>query len=332
MNEELISEVASMKKGSEQTYLDFLQHILDNGVKKEDRTGTGTISVFGYQMRFDLAEGFPLFTTKRTPFRLIASELLWFINGDTNIRYLLQNNNHIWDEWAFKKWVESDEYTGPDMTNFGHRCLVDEAFNAQYQKELNDFCERVLTDDDFAHKYGDLGNVYGKQWRRWTDSKGNEIDQLADVIEQIKNNPDSRRLIVNAWNPEDVVSTKAALPPCHVMFQFYVANGKLSCHLLQRSADSFLGSNFNIPSYSLLTHLVAKECGLEVGEFVYSISDAHIYSNHIEQVKEQLSRTPRDLPMLKINPEKTSIFAIEMEDLTIEGYDPHPSIKAPVAV
>ena len=332
MNEELISEVASMKKGSEQTYLDFLQHILDNGVKKEDRTGTGTISVFGYQMRFDLAEGFPLFTTKRTPFRLIASELLWFINGDTNIRYLLQNNNHIWDEWAFKKWVESDEYKGPDMTNFGHRCLVDEAFNAQYQKELNDFCERVLTDDDFAHKYGDLGNVYGKQWRRWTDSKGNEIDQLADVIEQIKNNPDSRRLIVNAWNPEDVVSTKAALPPCHVMFQFYVANGKLSCHLLQRSADSFLGSNFNIPSYSLLTHLVAKECGLEVGEFVYSISDAHIYSNHIEQVKEQLSRTPRDLPMLKINPEKTSIFAIEMEDLTIEGYDPHPSIKAPVAV
>lgn len=332
MNEELISEVASMKKGSEQTYLDFLQHILDNGVKKEDRTGTGTISVFGYQMRFDLAEGFPLFTTKRTPFRLIASELLWFIKGDTNIRYLLQNNNHIWDEWAFKKWVESDEYKGPDMTNFGHRCLVDEAFNAQYQKELNDFCERVLTDDDFAHKYGDLGNVYGKQWRRWTDSKGNEIDQLADVIEQIKNNPDSRRLIVNAWNPEDVVSTKAALPPCHVMFQFYVANGKLSCHLLQRSADSFLGSNFNIPSYSLLTHLVAKECGLEVGEFVYSISDAHIYSNHIEQVKEQLSRTPRALPTLTINAGKTSIFDIEMEDLTIEGYDPYPSIKAPIAV
>ncbi|CEA00388.1 Thymidylate synthase [Metalysinibacillus saudimassiliensis] len=320
-----------MKKGSEQTYLDFLQHILDNGVKKEDRTGTGTLSVFGYQMRFDLAEGFPLFTTKRTPFRLIASELLWFIKGDTNIRYLLQNNNHIWDEWAFKKWVESDEYTGPDMTNFGHRCLVDEAFNAQYQKELNDFCERVLTDDDFANKYGDLGNVYGKQWRRWTDSQGNEIDQLADVIEQIKNNPDSRRLIVNAWNPEDVVSSKAALPPCHVMFQFYVANGKLSCHLLQRSADSFLGSNFNIPSYALLTHLVAKECGLEVGEFVYSISDAHIYSNHIEQVKEQLSRTPRDLPTLRITSD-ASIFAIEMEDLTIEGYDPHPSIKAPIAV
>jgi thymidylate synthase len=321
----------------EQTYLDFLQHILDNGVKKEDRTGTGTISVFGYQMRFDLSKGFPLFTTRRTPFRLIASELLWFIKGDTNIRYLLQHNNHIWDEWAFKKWVESDEYQGPDMTDFGRRCLVDEEFNVVYQKELKDFCNRILTDDDFAQKYGDLGNVYGKQWRRWTGSEGNEIDQLADVIEQIKNNPDSRRLIVNAWNPEDVVNagakgSKAALPPCHVLFQFYVANGKLSCHLLQRSADSLLGANFNIPSYSLLTHLVAKECGLEVGEFVYSISDAHIYSNHIKQVKEQLSREPRDLPTLVINPEKKSIFEIEMEDLAIEGYNPHPAIKAPIAV
>lgn len=321
----------------EQTYLDFLQHILDNGVKKEDRTGTGTISVFGYQMRFDLSKGFPLFTTRRTPFRLIASELLWFIKGDTNIRYLLQHNNHIWDEWAFKKWVESDEYQGPDMTDFGRRCLVDEEFNVVYQKELKDFCNLILTDDDFAQKYGDLGNVYGKQWRRWTGSEGNEIDQLADVIEQIKNNPDSRRLIVNAWNPEDVVNagakgSKAALPPCHVLFQFYVANGKLSCHLLQRSADSLLGANFNIPSYSLLTHLVAKECGLEVGEFVYSISDAHIYSNHIKQVKEQLSREPRDLPTLVINPEKKSIFEIEMEDLAIEGYNPHPAIKAPIAV
>lgn len=321
----------------EKTYLNFLQHILDNGVKKEDRTGTGTISVFGYQMRFDLSKGFPLFTTRRTPFRLIASELLWFIKGDTNIRYLLQHNNHIWDEWAFKKWVESEEYKGPDMTNFGRRCLVDEVFNELYQKELKDFCDRILTDDAFAEKYGDLGNVYGKQWRRWTGSEGNEIDQLADVIEQIKNNPDSRRLIVNAWNPEDVVNagekgSKAALPPCHVLFQFYVANGKLSCHLLQRSADSLLGVNFNIPSYSLLTYMVAKECGLEVGEFVYSISDAHIYSNHIEQVKEQLSREPRNLPTLIINPEKTSIFDIEMEDLKIEGYDPHPAIKAPIAV
>jgi thymidylate synthase len=306
-------------------------------VKKEDRTGTGTISVFGYQMRFDLSKGFPLFTTKRTPFRLIASELLWFIKGDTNIRYLLQHNNHIWDEWAFKKWVESDEYKGPDMSDFGNRCLVDEEFNQVYQAEMKVFCERILTDDEFAAKYGELGNVYGKQWRNWTASTGEVIDQLQDVINQIKTNPDSRRLIVNAWNPEDVINagakgSKAALPPCHVMFQFYVANNKLSCHLLQRSADSFLGANFNIPSYSLLTHLIARESGLEVGEFVYSISDAHIYSNHIEQVKEQLSRDLRDLPTLKINPDKQSIFDIEMEDLTIEGYNPHPSIKAPIAV
>ncbi|KTD86486.1 thymidylate synthase [Paenibacillus etheri] len=321
----------------EQTYLNFLQYILDNGVKKEDRTGTGTMSVFGYQMRFDLSKGFPLFTTKRTPFRLIASELLWFIKGDTNIRYLLKNNNHIWDEWAFKRWVESDEYTGPDMTDFGNRCLADEDFNQVYQAEMKAFCDRVLEDDEFAVKHGDLGNIYGKQWRNWTSSTGESIDQLQDVIHQIKTNPDSRRLIVSAWNPEDVINagakgSKAALPPCHVMFQFYVANGKLSCHLLQRSADSFLGANFNIPSYSLLTHLIAHECGLEVGEFVYSISDAHIYSNHVEQVKEQLSRDLRPLPTLVINSNKKSLFDIELEDLVIEGYNPHPSIKAPIAV
>ena len=321
----------------EQTYLDFLQYILDHGVKKEDRTGTGTISVFGYQMRYDLSKGFPLFTTKRVPFRLVASELLWFIKGDTNIRYLLQHNNNIWNEWAFKKWVESDEYQGPDMTDFGRRCLVDEEFNVLYEKELKDFCNRILEDDEFAEKYGDLGNVYGKQWRRWTDSEGNEIDQLKDVIEQIKNNPDSRRLIVNAWNPEDVINagakgSKSALPPCHVMFQFYVIEGKLSCMLTQRSVDSLLGCPFNVASYALLTHLIAHECGLEVGEFIHSAGDAHIYLNHIEQVKEQLSRELRELPTLKINPEKKSIFDIGMEDLTIEGYNPHPPIKAPIAV
>lgn len=233
-----------MNNELEQTYLNFLQYILDNGVKKEDRTGTGTISVFGYQMRFDLSKGFPLFTTKRTPFRLIASELLWFIKGDTNIRYLLKNNNHIWDEWAFKRWVESDEYTGPDMSDFGNRCLIDEDFNQVYQAEMKAFCDRVLEDDAFAAKHGDLGNVYGKQWRNWTSSTGESIDQLQDVIHQIKTNPDSRRLIVSAWNPEDVINagakgSKAALPPCHVMFQFYVANGKLSCHLLQRSGWLF---------------------------------------------------------------------------------------------
>ncbi|WP_425388384.1 thymidylate synthase [Domibacillus tundrae] len=326
-----------MEKHPERAYLDLLQHILDNGVKKEDRTGTGTLSVFGYQMRFDLSKGFPLLTTKRVPFSLVASELLWFIKGDTNIRYLLQHNNHIWDEWAFKRWIESGEYGGPDMTDFGRRSLVDEEFNKAYQAEMQLFCERVLKDDEFARKYGELGNVYGKQWRNWTASDGEKIDQLQDVIDQIKTNPDSRRLIVNAWNPEDVVNagqkgSKAALPPCHVMFQFFVANGKLSCQLTQRSLDSLIGCPFNVASYALLTHLIAHECGLEPGEFVHSIGDAHIYSNHLEQVKEQLTREPRELPTLKINSEKKSLFDIELEDLTIEGYNPHPSIKAPIAV
>ncbi|GLC88955.1 thymidylate synthase [Lysinibacillus piscis] len=318
-------------------YLNLLQHIVDNGIKKEDRTGTGTYSIFGYQMRFDLTKGFPLLTTKRVPFKLVASELLWFIKGDTNIRYLLQHNNHIWDEWAFKRWVESADYHGPDMTDFGRRCLVDEAFNRQYQEQLAFFCEQIRTDDVFARQYGELGNVYGKQWRNWTTSTGDTIDQLQDVIEQIKHNPDSRRIIVNAWNPEDVIhagakGSKAVLPPCHVMFQFYVADGRLSCQLMQRSLDAFLGCPFNIASYALLTYLIAHECGLEVGEFIHSIGDAHIYSNHVEQVQQQLSRQPKELPTLKINPNKTSIFDIELEDLTIEGYDPHPTIKAPIAV
>lgn len=326
-----------MDKHPERAYLNLLDEILTNGIKKEDRTGTGTLSIFGHQMRFDLSKGFPLLTTKRVPFKLVASELLWFIKGDTNIRYLLQHNNHIWDEWAFKKWVESDEYQGPDMSDFGRRCLVDEEFNKLYQDELNRFCQRVLDDDEFASKYGELGNVYGKQWRNWTTSDGQAIDQLQDVIDQIKNNPDSRRIIVNAWNPEDVINagskgSKAALPPCHVMFQFYVAEGKLSCQLMQRSLDTLLGCPFNIASYALLTHLIAHECGLEAGEFIHSIGDAHIYLNHIEQVKEQLSREPRELPILRINPDKQSIFDIELEDLMIEGYNPHPTIKAPIAV
>lgn len=326
-----------MDKHPERAYLNLLDEILTNGIKKEDRTGTGTLSIFGHQMRFDLSKGFPLLTTKRVPFKLVASELLWFIKGDTNIRYLLQHNNHIWDEWAFKKWVESDEYQGPDMSDFGRRCLVDEEFNKLYQDELNRFCQRVLDDDEFASKYGELGNVYGKQWRNWTTSDGQAIDQLQDVIDQIKNNPDSRRIIVNAWNPEDVINagskgSKAALPPCHVMFQFYVAEGKLSCQLMQRSLDTLLGCPFNIASYALLTHLIAHECGLEAGEFIHSIGDAHIYLNHIEQVKEQLSREPRELPILRINPDKQSIFDIELEDLMVEGYNPHPTIKAPIAV
>ena len=315
----------------EMAYLNLLKHILDNGVKKEDRTGTGTISVFGYQMRFDLNKGFPLLTTKRVPFKLlVASELLWFIKGDTNIRYLLQNNNHIWDEWAFDKWIKSDEYDGPDMTNFGLRAASDEEFAKTLDEQMKVFTEKVLTDDEFAAKFGDLGPVYGKQWRSWPSEKGETVDQLKKVIDMIKTNPDSRRLIVSAWNPAEV--DDMALPPCHTLFQFYVTDGKLSCQLYQRSADVFLGVPFNIASYALLTHLIAHECGLEVGDFVHSFGDAHIYLNHLDQVNEQLSREPRELPKLVINPEKKSIFDIELSDLTMEGYNPHPTIKAPVAV
>lgn len=311
-------------------YLQLLQHILNNGLEKGDRTGTGTISTFGYQMRFNLSEGFPLLTTKRIPFRLIASELLWFIKGDTNIKYLLEHNNHIWDEWAFKKWVESDDYEGPDMTDFGRRAARDEEFAKVLNEQMKIFNDKILTDDDFAKKFGDLGPVYGKQWRSWPNEQGETIDQLANVINQIKKNPDSRRLIVSAWNPAEV--DDMALPPCHTLFQFYVADGKLSCQLYQRSADVFLGVPFNIASYALLTHLIAHECGLEVGDFVHTFGDVHIYSNHIEQVKEQLSRTPKALPKLVIKAENKSIFDIDMEDIAIEGYDPHPTIKAPVAV
>ena len=315
---------------NEQAYLDLCQHVLKNGVKKEDRTGTGTISVFGYQMRFNLQDGFPLLTTKRVPFRLIASELLWFINGDTNIKFLLQHNNNIWNEWAFKKWVESKEYNGPDMTDFGIRSLKDEDFNQVYMEQMELFKEKILNDESFAIKYGELGNVYGKQWREWKTTNGETIDQLKDVVDQIKRNPSSRRLIVSAWNPEDVPTM--ALPPCHTLFQFQVADGKLSCQLYQRSADIFLGVPFNIASYALLTYLIAAECGLEVGEFVHTLGDAHIYLNHIDQVEEQLQRQPRQLPQLMIDSSFTSIFDMNLDQIKIEGYEPHPTIKAPIAV
>ncbi|WP_374121344.1 thymidylate synthase [Paenibacillus sp. LHD-117] len=315
---------------SENSYLQLLRDVLGKGVRKEDRTGTGTISTFGYQMRFPLEEGFPLLTTKRVPFKLVASELLWFIKGDTNIRYLLQHGNNIWNEWAFKRWIESDEYMGPDMCDFGLRSQKDASFAAAYEKQMTLFKERVLQDDAFAARFGELGDVYGKQWRAWKTTQGETIDQLKDVIHAIKTNPDSRRLIVSAWNPEDVPTM--ALPPCHTMFQFYVANGKLSCQLYQRSGDIFLGIPFNIASYALLTHLVAHECGLGVGDFVHTIGDAHIYSNHIDQIEIQLSREPKGLPQLKLNPDKRSVFEFELSDLTLEGYAPHPTIKAPVAV
>lgn len=311
-------------------YLTLCKHIMENGVEKGDRTGTGTKSVFGYQMRFDLAEGFPLLTTKKTAFRLVVSELLWFIKGDTNVKSLIEVNNHIWDDWAFEKWVKSDDYTGPDMTNFGVRAANDPDFKAIVDEQMDIFCAKIVEDDQFAAEFGDLGPVYGRQWRSWPAQNGETIDQLQKVIEQIKHNPDSRRHIITAWNPAEV--DDMALPPCHAFMQFYVANGKLSCQLYQRSADVFLGVPFNIASYALLTHLIAKECNLEVGEFVHTLGDAHLYANHMDQVETQLARTPRSLPTLSLSDEKASIFDYEIEDIKIEGYDPHPSIKAPIAV
>ena len=261
-------------------YLDLLRHIRENGVMKDDRTGTGTQSVFGYQMRFNLADGFPLLTTKKVHLKSIIHELLWFISGDTNIKYLKDNGVSIWDEWA-------DEN-------------------------------------------GDLGPVYGHQWRSWPAPDGRSIDQLSQVVEMIRRNPDSRRLLVTAWNPGEV--DKMALPPCHCLFQFYVAEGKLSCQLYQRSADVFLGVPFNIASYALLTMMIAQVCCLEPGEFIHTTGDTHIYRNHFEQVALQLSREPRPLPRMLLNPAVKSVFDFKYDDFTLEGYDPWPAIKAPVAV
>jgi thymidylate synthase len=261
-------------------YLDLLQHVLNNGVDRDDRTGTGTRGVFGYQMRFDLSEGFPVLTTKKLHLRSIIHELLWFLAGDTNIRYLNENGVTIWDEWA-------DEN-------------------------------------------GDLGPVYGSQWRSWPTPDGGSIDQIANVVEQIRSNPNSRRLVVTAWNPAEV--DNMALPPCHCLFQFHVANGKLSCQLYQRSADIFLGVPFNIASYALLTMMVAQVTGLKAGEFIHTLGDAHLYSNHFDQAREQLTRTPKPLPDMRINPEVTDLFAFKFSDFTLENYVADPSIKAPIAV
>lgn len=310
-------------------YQELVRKVLAEGSHKEDRTGVGTVSIFGYQMRFNLQEGFPLLTSKRVPFGLIKSELLWFLRGDTNIRYLLEHNNHIWDEWAFKNYVESDSYKGPDMTDFGRRVLEDEDFKAVYEDEMAKFQESILNDDAFSEQFGHLGDVYGKQWRSWELRNGDSLDQIKNVVEQIKNNPDSRRHIVTAWNPEDVPT--AALPPCHTLFQFYVADGKLSCQLYQRSGDVFLGIPFNIASYSLLTHLIARETGLEVGDFVHTIGDAHLYSNHLEQAKTLIERDVRDLPTLVIDSD-APMDSIDTKDIKVEGYNPHPTIKAPIAV
>ena len=314
----------------ENPYLNLLKAIMTTGNDRADRTGTGTKSIFGAQMRFNLQAGFPIITTKRVPFGLIKSELLWFLRGDTNIRFLLAHHNHIWDEWAFKNWIESSDYTGPDMTDFGLRSESDPEFKQVYLEEKKKFDEKILNDDALAKKYGELGNVYGAQWRHWQTRNGSFIDQIQNVIEDIKNNPTSRRLIVTAWNPEDIPSS--ALPPCHVLFQFYVNDNRLSLQLYQRSGDMFLGVPFNIASYALLVHFIARETGLEVGEFIHTLGDAHIYRNHFEQVEQLLTRKPYDAPDLWLNPAKNKIMDFEMTDIKLVDYKHHSTIKAPVAV
>ncbi len=290
-------------------YHDLLQHILDHGTPKADRTGTGTISVFGYQMRFDLQDGFPLMTTKKVHLKSIIHELLWFIAGDTNIRYLVQHGVRIWNEWPFARYQKSPDYQGETM---------------------KEFIETIKEDPEFAAKHGDLGPVYGRQWRHFEGPDGRFVDQLQTVIEQIKTNPGSRRLIVNAWNPPLIGDM--ALPPCHMMFQFYINDGKLSCQLYQRSADTFLGVPFNIASYALLTMMVAQVTGLAPGEFVHTLGDTHIYNDHLDQVRTQLARTPRALPRMMLNPAITDITAFTYDDFHLEGYDPYPAIRAKVSV
>ena len=298
-------------------YLDLLKLIKETGIKKEDRTGTGTISIFGHQMRFNLHDGFPLMTTKKVNLDSIIHELLWFIKGDTNIRYLVLNGVNIWNDWPFQSWLnvtgQAEKYT---------------MHSKEWKEMMKTFVEKIVIDEEFARKYGDLGPVYGKQWR---DFEG--VDQLRQVTEDIKSNPDSRRLIVSAWNPKDIpVMIKSGLPPCHTLFQFYVSNGRLSCQLYQRSADVFLGVPYNIASYALLTLMIAKVSRLEPGEFVHSFGDTHIYLNHLEQVNEQLSRDPHSLPQLKIKNNRSSLFEFEINDFELTEYDPHPFISAPIAV
>lgn len=298
-------------------YLDMLEHIMENGTDKTDRTGIGTRSLFGYQMRFNLANGFPIVTTKKMFMKAIIHELIWFIRGDTNIRYLVQNGVKIWNEWPFQSYLKKNnlEAEFPKYTE-------------GWSKKMEEFIENIKNDEAFAKQWWELGPVYGKQWRNF-----NGIDQLSTIIEQIKKTPDSRRLIVSAWNPPEIEEmAKAGLPPCHTLFQFYVLNWKLSCQLYQRSADTFLGVPFNVSSYSLLTMMVAQACGLELWDFVHTFGDAHIYLNHFDQVKEQLSRTPMKLPQMKINPEKKSIFDFVYEDFELVWYESHSSIKAPIAV
>lgn len=301
----------------EEGYLNLLQELLDLGDKKDDRTGVGTISKFGYQLRFDLNKGFPLLTTKKVFLRSITYELLWFLKGSTNIKYLVDNNVRIWNEWPYQSYLKQNN-------------LEDKfpRYSILWNEKLEWFVNQIKENDEFAKKWGELGPVYGKQWRDF-----NGFDQISWVIDEIKRNPNSRRLIVSAWNASEIGEmTKSGLPPCHTLFQFYVRDNKLSCQLYQRSADVFLGVPFNIASYALLTMMVAQVCNLELGEFIHTFGDVHIYNNHINQVKLQLSRKPRHFPKMKINPNVKDIFKFEFEDFKLLDYDPDPSIKAPIAV
>ena len=309
----------------EQQYLDLLQKILSDGVERPDRTGIGTKSIFGHQMRFDLSKGFPLLTTKKVYLKAIIHELIWFLSGDTNIRYLVKNDIKIWNEWAFSVYIKENNLS----EKFPR-------YSSEWHDELAQFVEKIKNDETFAQQWGDLGPVYWKQWRSWDAREDISIDQISNALKTILNDPYSRRNIVSGWNVgeiETLVKDKdSAPPPCHTLFQFYVANGKLSCQLYQRSADVFLGVPFNIASYALLTMMIAHCTGLVAWEFVHTFGDVHIYNNHINQVQEQLTRIPRQFPRMILNPEKRDLFAFEFSDFILQDYDPYPAISAPIAV